>query len=53
MNENGMDQASIESVHDCATSYDGQSLLNQLGVETNSLDPKLNWVPWITFNGVC
>ena len=53
MNENGMGQDSIKSVHNCATSHDGQSLLNELGLETNSLVPKLTEVPWITFNGVC
>ena len=52
MNENGMDQESIKSMHICATSYDGQSLLNDFGNETNSLDPKLTAVPWVTFNGV-
>ena len=52
MNENGMDQESIKSMYNCATSHDGQSLLNDFGNETNSLDPKLNWVPGITFNGV-
>ena len=52
MNENGMGQESIVSVHNCATSHEGQSVLNEFGDETNSLDPKLNWVPGITFNGV-
>ena len=53
MNENGFGQDSINAVHDCATSHDGQSLLNDLGDETHSLEPKLTSVPWITFNGVC
>ena len=52
MNENGMDQASMETVHNCATSYEGQTLLNQLGDETNSLNPEHTGVPWVTFNGV-
>ena len=52
MNENGMDRSSIKQVHECATSYTGMSLMNDLGTETNSLDPKLNFVPWITYNGV-
>ena len=52
MNENGFGQDSINAVHDCATSHDGQSLLNDLGDETHSLEPKLTSVPWITFNGV-
>ena len=53
MKWNGLGQDSINSVHDCATSHDGQSLLNDLGDETHSLNPKLSGVPWITFNGVC
>ena len=55
MNENGMDDDSIKLVHECATSFgptSGMSILKDLGDETNSLDPKLNFVPWITFNGV-
>jgi len=51
MNEHGMDQASMKAVSECANSYEGQELLKNLGDETNSLDPKLTFVPWVTFNG--
>ena len=51
MNEKGMDEAEIKSVQDCATSYTGQKLLNELGDETHSLQPALTGVPWVTFNG--
>ena len=52
MNEHGMDLASVKAVSECANSYEGQELLKNLGDETNSLDPKLTFVPWVTFNGV-
>jgi len=51
MNEHGMAHDDIKHVNDCATSNKGQDVLNDQGVQTNSLDPKLTWVPWITFNG--
>jgi len=51
MNEHGMDQVSMKTVSECANSYDGQERLKKLGDETNSLDPKLTNVPWVTFNG--
>ena len=47
-----MDQASMKAVSECANYYEGQELLKNLGDETNSLDPKLTFVPWVTFNGV-
>ena len=50
---NGMDEASIKTVNDCSNSYDGMNILNELGTETKVLDPTLNFVPWVTFNGVC
>ena len=50
---NGMDEASIKTVNDCSNSYDGMNILNELGSETKALDPTLNFVPWVTFNGVC
>ena len=49
---NGMDEASIKTVNDCSNSYDGMNILNELGTETKALDPTLNFVPWVTFNGV-
>ena len=52
MNEHGMDQASIKAVYECVNSSEGMDILKNLGDETNSLDPKLNIVPWLTFNGV-
>ena len=52
MNEHGMDHASMKTVSDCMNSSEGMELLKSLGDETNSLDPKLTFVPWVTFNGV-
>ena len=36
---------------DCADSKLGNTLLFDAGEKTNNLDPKLNYVPWITANG--
>ena len=52
MNEFGIDHTSMKAVYDCVNSSEGMDLLKTLGDETNSLDPKLIFVPWLTFNGV-
>ena len=53
MNEFGIDHAAMKAAYDCVNSSEGMDLLKTLGDETNSLEPTLNFVPWITFNGVC
>ena len=39
------------SLKDCANGKLGNTLLFDAGEKTNSLDPELNYVPWITANG--
>lgn len=51
MNEFGIDHATMKAAYDCVNSSEGMDLLKTLGDETNSLDPKLSFVPWLTFNG--
>ena len=52
MNEFGIDHATMKAANDCVNSSEGMELLKTLGDETNSLEPKLSFVPWLTFNGV-
>jgi interferon, gamma-inducible protein 30 len=37
--------------YDCANQTRGNALLYKAGYETNNLNPKLNYVPWINLNG--
>ena len=39
-----------EEVTVCAYSDEGSNLLHEHGVETNNLDPKLYFIPWVLFN---
>ncbi|CAF0741797.1 unnamed protein product [Brachionus calyciflorus] len=41
-----------EKLKQCAKSTIGNNLLYQAGEKTHSLDPKLNYVPWITVNNL-
>ena len=41
-----------EAVDKCAHSVLGQNELHDIAVETKSLKPPLNFVPWILINGV-
>ena len=52
-----MDQIKVqtptkEAVDKCAHSVFGQNVLHDIAVETKSLKPPLNFVPWILINGV-
>ena len=52
-----MDQIKVqtptkEAVDKCAHSVFGQNVLHDIAVETKSLKPSLNFVPWIVINGV-
>jgi hypothetical protein len=39
----------FSEIYKCAEEH-GNDLLDRMGNETNKLDPKLTYVPWITFN---
>ena len=52
MDETHIEEPSRQQVDECAHSKQGQQVLHDIGVETLALSPKLNFVPWITFNGV-
>ena len=39
-------------VDECAHSYHGNQLQHQMAMLTYDLDPPMNFVPWITLNGV-
>ena len=41
-----------ELVDTCAKSVPGQKILHDIGLETQSLQPPLTFVPWIIINGV-
>ena len=41
-----------ELVDTCAKSVPGQNILHEIGIETQSLQPPLTFVPWIIINGV-
>uniref|UniRef100_H2YDR8 Saposin A-type domain-containing protein n=1 Tax=Ciona savignyi TaxID=51511 RepID=H2YDR8_CIOSA len=40
------------SIDICASGADGATLMHRVGVATEALNPTLNWVPWITINGM-
>lgn len=42
---------SFDKLVECAKSQEGDELLHESGELTNSLRPKLNYVPWIVVNG--
>ena len=52
MEETQIDHPSKSQVNTCANSKEGQQFLHQIGTETKALNPALDFVPWITFNGV-
>ena len=43
---------SYEDVDQCHEDTEGQNMLHQIGVMTKALDPKVTFVPWVTFNDV-
>lgn len=43
---------SYEEVSQCQKTAQGEAMLHEIGVETKSLEPKVNYVPWVMFNGV-
>ena len=43
---------SYEEVNQCHKTIQGETMLHEIGVETKSLEPKVNYVPWVMFNGV-
>lgn len=42
---------SYEDVNQCHKTTQGETILHAIGVETKSLEPKVNYVPWVMFNG--
>lgn len=42
----------LSKLVECANSTVGNNLLHKMGEQTLSLNPKLNYVPWLTLNGV-
>lgn len=48
----GIQATSGARIESCAASEHGENLLHDVGVKTDLLDPKLNYVPWLTFNDV-
>lgn len=51
MGRMGLDPTAIKRVEACANTIWGQDYLYNMGVKTQALNPPLNFVPWITFNG--
>ncbi|KAF2367371.1 Gamma interferon inducible lysosomal thiol reductase GILT, partial [Trinorchestia longiramus] len=39
------------SIDECSTSVEGEILLHDIGVKTHSLDPVLDYVPWMVYDG--
>ena len=50
MTKGGLDWQTINT---CANGSEGDDLLLEAGQATKSLNPRLNWVPWVVINGVC
>merc|ERR1712098_799034 len=50
MLELGLSSPTPAELLECSQGQEGSSLLHDLGVETHSLQPPLNFVPWILFN---
>jgi len=42
-----------KTINTCANGSEGDDLLLKAGQATKSLNPRLNWVPWVVINGVC
>ncbi|XP_011417890.4 gamma-interferon-inducible lysosomal thiol reductase [Magallana gigas] len=42
----------IQPIMDCSTSSLGNSLLHQMALKTEALNPPHEYVPWVTLNGV-
>ncbi|RWS25990.1 hypothetical protein B4U80_07692 [Leptotrombidium deliense] len=42
----------ISTLKSCSTGKQGKQYLKQNGLKTNALQPNLDYVPWILFNGV-
>jgi interferon gamma-inducible protein 30 len=42
----------LEPILKCANGIRGNELLYKMGVATNSLNPKLDYVPWININDI-
>ena len=43
---------SFSEIETCRTSIEGEQLLHEVGLVTKSLDPELNYVPWMVLDGV-
>lgn len=41
-----------EDVDQCHKTTQGEGILHDLGLETKSLEPEVNFIPWVMFNGV-
>ena len=52
MDQTGVKKPTKEEVDRCANSVLGQQYLHDLGVETKSLKPPVDFIPRITFNMV-
>merc|ERR1712029_241031 len=52
MEETGVTSPTIDEVLKCATGDEGNQLFAQFGLETQSLDPPHEYVPWILFDQV-
>jgi len=47
-----MNKSTINKIHKCAKGKEGNSLMHQIGLATESLQPAHKYVPWIVVNGV-
>ena len=48
----GIVTTSAARIEQCAASARGEALLHEVGIRTQTLDPPLDFVPWLTFNDV-
>ena len=48
----GITQPSYQDIEDCHASPVGENLLHDYGLQTEALEPKCVFVPWVIFNGV-
>ena len=43
---------SFSEIETCSSSVEGEQLLHEVGLVTNSLVPEVNYVPWMVLDGV-
>lgn len=51
VNECSNSIVNFKKIMECANSNLGNKLFYSMGLSTNNMRPRLNWVPWLVVNG--